>query len=122
MNGSIRKRGKGTWELTINLGRDATGKRRRKFVNVRGTKGEAQKKLRELLTTLDKGMSLDTSKVTLGEFLERWLQDYVAIKTAPSTADGYRIIVVRHLIPALGNIPLSNTNSVYNQRSQAPGS
>ena len=35
MNGSIRKRGKGTYELTIDLGRDAKGKRKRKFVAVR---------------------------------------------------------------------------------------
>ena len=56
MNGSIRSKGKGTWELTIDMGRDAAGKRRRKFVNVKGTKAKAQQKLRELLTSLDKGM------------------------------------------------------------------
>ena len=84
MNGSIRQRGKGSWELTIDLGRDTDGKRQRKFVTAKGTKGQAQKKLRELLTSLDKGIPLDASKVTLGAFLARWLQDYVAIKTAPS--------------------------------------
>ena len=41
MNGSIRSRGKGTWELTVDLGRDANGKRHRKFVNVKGTKSKA---------------------------------------------------------------------------------
>ena len=41
MNGSIRSRGKGTWELTVDLGRDANGERRRKFVNVKGTKAHA---------------------------------------------------------------------------------
>ena len=107
MNGSIRKRGEKTWELTIDLGRDAAGKRKRKFVSVKGTKSQAQQKLRELLTSLDKGMPVDTSKLTLGEFLRMWLQDYVAIKTAASTADGYRIIVECHLIPALGHVPLS---------------
>ena len=55
MNGSIRSRGKGTWELTVDLGRDANGKRRRKFVNVKGTKSKAQQKLRELLSLDDKG-------------------------------------------------------------------
>ena len=83
MNGSIRQRSKGTWELTIDMGKDGNGKRRRKFVAVKGTKAQAQQKLRELLSTLDKGMPLDTSKVTLGEFLERWMRDYVATNTAP---------------------------------------
>jgi len=53
VNGSIRKRGEKTWELTIDLGRDAAGKRKRKFVNVKGTKGKAQEKLRQLLISLD---------------------------------------------------------------------
>ena len=107
MNGSIRRRSKNSWELTIDQGRDADGKRLRKFVNVKGTKTQAQQKLRKLLTSVDNGMSLDTSKVTLGEFLARWMEDYVAIKTAPSTANGYRMIVMCHLIPALGNVPLA---------------
>ena len=100
MNGSIRRRSKNSWELTIDQGRDADGKRLRKFVNVKGTKTQAQQKLRKLLTSVDNGMSLDTSKVTLGEFLTRWMEDYVSIKTAPSTANGYRMIVMCHLIPA----------------------
>ena len=54
MNGSIRNRGKGTWERTVDLGRDSGGKRKRKFVNVKGTKTQAQQKLRELLTSLDR--------------------------------------------------------------------
>ena len=47
MNGSIRSRGKGTWELTVDLGRDANGERRRKFLNVKGTKAHAQRQLRD---------------------------------------------------------------------------
>ena len=34
MNGSIRRRTKISWEITIDLGHDADGKRRRKFVAV----------------------------------------------------------------------------------------
>ena len=125
MNGSIRKRSERSWEFTIDLGRDASGKRCRKLVSVRGTKARAQQKLRELLISADQGMSLDISKVTLGQFLGRWLQDYVAIKTAPSTADGYRIIVECHLIPALGNIPLAQLHpadlQAYYKKALAEG-
>ena len=38
MKGSIRQRTQGSYELTIDLGRDALGKRRRKYVTVQGTK------------------------------------------------------------------------------------
>ena len=58
MNGSIRKRSGSSWELTIDLGRDQDGKRRRKFVAVKGSKAEAQRKLREVLASLDKGLPL----------------------------------------------------------------
>ena len=107
MNGSIRKRGKNTWELTIDLGHDSDGKRQRKFVNVKGTKPQAQKKLRELLTSLDKGMTLDSSKATVGEYLERWLTEYAETNTSPRTVMGYREKVRNYLIPYLGNVPLN---------------
>ncbi len=36
IQGSIRQRSPGSWELTINLGRDLRGKRRRKHVPLQG--------------------------------------------------------------------------------------
>ena len=38
MNGSIGQRSPGTWELTVDVGRDLSGKRRREYTTVRGTK------------------------------------------------------------------------------------
>ena len=107
MTGSIRRRGKNSWELTIDLGWGPDGKRLRKFVSVKGTKTQAQQKLREILSSLDKGIPPDSSKATLGEFLEQWMRDYVATNTAPSTRDGYHFIVRCHLIPKLGRIALT---------------
>ena len=50
MKGSLRQRSAGSWELTVDLGRDAVGKRRRRHETVRGTKAQAQRRLRELLS------------------------------------------------------------------------
>ena len=36
MKGSVRARGKNSWQLSIDLGRDASGKRLRKYVTVQG--------------------------------------------------------------------------------------
>jgi integrase len=42
------------------------------------------------------------------EYLERWLRDYVAIHVEKqSTRDGYARRVKKHLIPALGAVPLA---------------
>ncbi len=62
MNGSLRQRSPGSWELAVELGKDALGKRRRKYVTVQGNKTEARRKL---LTAVDRGIMLDvgTSKV-----------------------------------------------------------
>jgi len=93
MNGSIRSRGKGTWELTVDLGRDASGKRRRKFVNVKGTKSKAQQKLRELLSLDDKGIPIDTQKMTLSQWLAKWLSDYVAPKARQKSQERYEGLI-----------------------------
>jgi len=106
MNGSIRRRGKGTYELTIDLGKGSNGRRQRKFVSVKGTKAEADQKLMEVLTRLDKGMSLDGSKSTVGEFLESWLSSYVETNTGPRTLDGYREKIRGYILPSLGNLVL----------------
>ena len=77
-----------------------------KFVAVKGTKADAQHKLRALLTATDKGMSLDVSRMTLEAFLERWLSDYAETHTAPRTVQGYRTVIRCYLVPALGYVPL----------------
>ena len=106
MNGSVRRRSKNSWELRIDPGRDPEGKRKRKFVHVTGTKGEAQRKLRELLSSLDKGIPLDVSRATVGQFLERWLTDYAETNTGPPSVEGYREKIQAYVIPHLGNVPL----------------
>ena len=59
MKGRIRQRSPGSWQVSFELGRDALGKRRTKAVTVRGTKADAQRRLRELLTALDQGQDPD---------------------------------------------------------------
>jgi len=104
--GSIRARTKGRWEIRVELGSGPDGKRKRKIVQLKGNKIEANKKLRELLALQDKGFSLDVSKTTLGVFLEQWLTDYAETNTSQRTAQGYRGVVRRYLVPVLGGVPL----------------
>ncbi len=116
MNGSIRKKNTKSWEITIDLGRDDDGKRRRKYEYVTGTKAAAQRRLRELLTDLDKGLPIDAPKLNLGAFLDTWLIDYAETRTAPRTVDGYRGIIERYLKPNLGNVFLSKLTPQHVQR------
>jgi len=107
MRGNIRKRGKNSYSITISTGRDpTTGKYKQEYARVKGTKKDAEKRLSELLHQFDNGTFMKPSKTTLGEYLEKWLRDYVYPNLSPRTAEGYESIVRCHLIPALGNIPL----------------
>jgi integrase len=107
MLGHVRKRSKTSWAVVVDLGRDpGTGKRRRLWRSVRGTKRDAQALLVQLLGERDAGFR-PGRRITVAEFLERWLRDYAATNTAPKTHRTYKDLVRNHLTPGLGNAVLS---------------
>jgi len=107
MQGHIRRR-KSSWELVFDLGPDpATGRRRQRFMSVRGSKKQAQAKLREILTSVDRGNFVELNRGTVGGFLRWWLREYANANVRPRTAEGYAHKIERHLIPGLGAIPLA---------------
>lgn len=115
MRGHLKQRSKGSWTLWIELNRDsATNERRRQTFTVRGTKKEAEAKLRELLHQLDTGSFVTPNKLTLGDLLKQWLNDYAAHKVRPRTLEGYQYIIERHLIPSsIGGIALTNLTPAH---------
>ena len=120
MRGHIEKRGKNSYSIVVSLGKDATtGKYKYQWVSVKGTKKDAEKRLSELIYQLDNGTFIKPSKVTLAEYLERWLREYAWANLAPRTAEGYELIVRRHLIPALGKITLTGLRPEHIQRYQS---
>jgi len=76
-------------------------------MTVRGTKRDAERELRHILTRLETGAYVKPTKLTVSEYLEQWLQGYVSSSTGPRTRERYEEIVRTHLIPALGSIPLT---------------
>ena len=64
MKGHIRQRGKRSFELKFDAGRDpATGKRKIQYISFKGTKREAQVKLAELIASVGKGAYVEPHKV-----------------------------------------------------------
>ena len=49
---------------------------------------------------------VDDPRLTVGDFLERWLTDVAAAKLRPSSLERYRGIVRGQLVPGLGAVPL----------------
>jgi integrase len=108
MRGSIRQKSKSSWQLQIYIGLGPDGKPRRHFETVHGRKGNAQRRLTELLASLDKGVYTPPGRLTVADHLNQWLDGYVKTNCSQRTLDGYLSIIERHLIPALGHIQLKN--------------
>src|SRR5215475_9889361 len=86
--GSIFQRADGQWVGSISLGYDGTGKRKRRTV-YGGSKKEVQEKLAALRGDALRGILTEPHKTTVGEFLDRWLEDVVRPVRAPNTYRSY---------------------------------
>jgi len=108
MKGHITQRSKGSWSIVIDAGKDPeTGKRRQQWHTVKGTKRNAQRILHEILVTMEKGTYVKPNRLTLGDWLEQWLDSYVVMHTSLRTQESYNSIINRHILPSLGSIPLN---------------
>ena len=85
MKGSMRQRSTGTWELRYDLAPGADGKRRSGSVTFRGGKREAQTELNRILHELATGVYVEPVKMTVGEYLEYWLENYARSNVAGKT-------------------------------------
>lgn len=72
--------------------------------------GKTEKEVREkrdaILHEIRTGTYVEPSKVTLGEWLTRWLDDYKRPEVKLTTYENYKINVDSHIIPSLGNTQL----------------
>jgi integrase len=120
MRGSIIKRSEDSYRIKVSLGKDSvTGKYTSHYETLRGNKVQAEKRLRELLTELDKGIFVKPDKATLGEYLKSWLLDYCRPNLSPRTQELYSYICEKHVLPTLANIPLVDLRPQHLQRLYA---
>ncbi len=98
MEGHVIKRGK-NYSIVYDIGRDpVTGKRKQKWETVKGTKKDADRVLRERLRSIDMGTYVKPTKITVGEYLKQWIENYQS-NLAPRSFDRYSGIIRRQLIP-----------------------
>ncbi len=100
--GTITRRGKRSWRIKYDLPRDENGARRIAYATVKGTRAEAEKERRRLLTALDKGMHVDPSALTVTEYLDDWLDNVAPATVAPKALERYRGLCRNQIKPHLG--------------------
>ncbi len=104
MRGHVRKRGR-TWTYVVDVGRDAKGKRRQKWVGGFESKREAQSALTDALSALGRGTFVEPSQESVAEFLRQWLST-VESQLRPSTFASYSATIENHIVPRIGGIRL----------------
>lgn len=110
--GTICKRKDGLWMTAVIIGRDAaTGKQIRKYCYGK-TKGEVQQKKDALLEQSKGPVFVDADKITVGQWVEKWLNIYAKASVRANTFTGYRSVVVNHILPRLGNIKLQKLKGI----------
>jgi integrase len=113
-SGGIREKRPSVYELKFDMGRDPfTGKRRTRYATVKGTRKEAEKELRKQLHEIDTGAFVETSKITVEKFLDRWIEHVRPPKIAPKTFERYGQLVLNNIVPALGSHSLSQLKAIH---------
>jgi integrase len=105
VRGHVYRRGE-TWTYVVDIGHDATGRRRQTSKGGFPTKKDAQAALNVALNSLQQGTYVEPTTITVDHFLrDKWLP---AAKTTirPTTYSSYEIHVRVYLGPAFGHLRL----------------
>jgi integrase len=110
--GGITQRSKGSWEIRFNVLTDGNGKRKRVTETIKGTRKEAEKRLREKLGEIDNNRHVGKSKETVSQFMTRWMDTHVAMNCTLRTAQGYHGYIQRYIDPTIGSLILQKLTSI----------
>ena len=106
MRGHISKKGE-KYYIVLDIGVDENGVRKQKWHSGYKTKKEAEKTMTRLISDIEKGEYVNPSNITLGQFLDEWLEDCKKPVLAPKTYASYSDTIRLHLKPLLGHKELS---------------
>ncbi|MED4292438.1 tyrosine-type recombinase/integrase [Priestia megaterium] len=106
-----------TWSFTIETGVDQlTGKRKQTTRRGFATKKEAENAAKELSTQLENGLNIVDNKMTLNQFLPKWLEMAAKRKVRETTFDNYQRAVNVRILPILGHVGLTDLNGPVCQK------
>jgi integrase len=114
MAGSITKIGT-KFRVAMEIGRDLNGKRIRKYVTA-SSEVEAEKLLNEFQYNQQRNLIVQSTKMTLAEFLDHWMDNYVKYNCEETTTYGYKNIIYNHILPFLGSLELQKLQSAHIQK------
>lgn len=104
MKGNITQRGKNSWRLKFDIGRDEkTGRRKTQFHTFRGTKRQAQVKLAELIASVAQAKYVEPHRLTVAEWVRGRVDHWEASgDISARTAERYRELLENQIAPHIG--------------------
>ena len=119
----LRGKDKEVWTLSYDAPRHPDGSRNQKHETFRGKAKKADARLRDIYTSIDNGTYQDPDLPppeeeqlppedelpqieTVGQLLDRFFTDIVAVSKAELTYEGYKSVIKNHLKPKFGERPL----------------
>ena len=114
-DGMVRKRSDGRWEARIVIGHKNDGTPMHKSVFGKTQKETLDKLHRAIETYRDVDLCED-SRMTLGEWLDKWLDEYMIFTLRESTMQSYRMMVNHYIKPHLGKKPLTSLTTADIQK------
>src|SRR5688500_8347539 len=109
--GSIYWRKNGTWAAQYMVWTAAEGRKRRSMSGK--TRAEVSRKLTEAMAHRDSGHIYDAGKLTVGEYLSRWLADSVKGTVKETTYANYAYVTRVHISTALGRMQLKSLTPAH---------
>lgn len=105
-DGMVRKRDDGRWEGRIVVGHKKNGDPIHRYVLAR-TQKELMKKLHDHIEMYRDADLTEDCNMTLGEWLDRWINEYMIFTVRETTLDAYKAMIKNLIKPYLGDKPLS---------------
>ena len=108
--GSICQRRNGTWQGAVRL----PDGRRKYFYGQ--SREEVRRSLAAAIHALETGTLSDARGLTVGDFLDQWLEEVARPRVRPWTYAGYEVHVRIHLKPVIGSVLLDKLTPMHVQR------
>ena len=102
----VRKRSDGRWEGRIVVGHKKNGDPIHRYVLAK-TQRELTEKLHDCIEMYRDADLTEDSNMMLGEWLDRWINEYMIFTIRESTLDSYKAMIKNQIKPYLGDRPLS---------------
>lgn len=114
-DGMVRKREDGRWEGRIVVGHKEGGDPIFQYVLAPTQKALLGKLHQNIETFRDVELCGD-SRMTLAQWLDRWLDEYAALRLRESTMSGYRMYAEQYIKPCLGDKKMNSITPTDIQR------